>query len=417
MRVAIIGGGASGTLAAIHLCQSRPSASVVLFEKTGSFAEGPAYRTRRLEHLLNVPAKALSYASEQPTDFANWLCRRLDGDSSVSFAPRASYREYLLEKLDACAGIERIAEEAIDLRRESGTWTLATSAATYGKFDAAILALGNTSPSVSKELSALEGWTGFLADPWSGGLESVRKGDDVFIVGTGLTMFDVVLSLGAERTGKIIARSRRGLIPHRHEATTPRESVIPPGRSALKEVRREAQLAGERWRDVIDGLRPQTVALWQTLSWSDRARFLRKLGPFWDIHRHRAAPEVWDQIASMRRSGMLDLAAGRLISSRPVGPDAEIEWEESGQRITHRFRSVINCTGPAPLSARPPTIIAELVSRGEIAYDPLGLGLAAKKLQVGEGLYAIGPMLKGERFESTAIREIREQAEALAKLV
>ncbi len=55
--IAIVGAGFSGTLVAIHpLRRATPRGSeVLLVERTGRFAEGVAYGTRRGSHLLNMP--------------------------------------------------------------------------------------------------------------------------------------------------------------------------------------------------------------------------------------------------------------------------------------------------------------------------------------------------------------------------
>ena len=62
----------------------------------------------------------------------------------------------------------------------------------------------------------------FVNDPWSDeGRAAIGRiadsGGDVLIVGTGLTMVDVVLSLdAAEHQGRIVALSRRGLTSRAH---------------------------------------------------------------------------------------------------------------------------------------------------------------------------------------------------------
>src|SRR4030095_9210042 len=62
----------------------------------------------------------------------------------------------------------------------------------------------------------------FVNDPWSAtGREAITKaaasGGDVLLIGTGLTMVDVVLSLDEARLrGRITALSRRGLAPRAH---------------------------------------------------------------------------------------------------------------------------------------------------------------------------------------------------------
>jgi uncharacterized NAD(P)/FAD-binding protein YdhS len=45
------------------------------------------------------------------------------------------------------------------------------------------------------------------------------------------------------------------------------------------------------------------------MSGADRARFLRHLRPWWDIHRHRLPGEVAERIAAARASGLLAVRA------------------------------------------------------------------------------------------------------------
>jgi uncharacterized NAD(P)/FAD-binding protein YdhS len=41
---------------------------------------------------------------------------------------------------------------------------------------------------------------------------------------------------------------------------------------------------------VVDGVRSMVNSLWNGLSLEDRRRFLRHLGRYWEVHRHRMAP-------------------------------------------------------------------------------------------------------------------------------
>ena len=57
---------------------------------------------------------------------------------------------------------------------------------------------------------------------------------------------------------------------------------------------------GGDWRSVIDALRPHTQRLWRSMSLVQRRRFLRHARPYWDLHRHRMAPEIEEQMAALR---------------------------------------------------------------------------------------------------------------------
>jgi uncharacterized NAD(P)/FAD-binding protein YdhS len=84
---------------------------------------------------------------------------------------------------------------------------------------------------------------------------------------------------------------------------------------------------------------------------------------------------------------------------------------------------VVNCTGPATAGGHGDTLLTRLVARGFARYDDLGLGVRTDDdgRVVGPGpigsgsvgqadLLAIGPLRRGELWESTAVPEIRQQA-------
>src|SRR6185369_7609535 len=93
-----------------------------------------------------------------------------------------------------------------------------------------------------------------------------QDGDDVLVVGTGLTMVDTVLLLEARGFGgRIVALSRRGLLPHAHGASPIPHAPIAEwpkttGSALLRQMRRRAAEIG--WREAVDEIRPFTQAMW-----------------------------------------------------------------------------------------------------------------------------------------------------------
>jgi uncharacterized NAD(P)/FAD-binding protein YdhS len=72
--IAIIGGGFSGTLLAVHLLRRAPSGvRISLIERSTRFATGLAYGTQHAGHLLNVPAGRMGAFHDKPDDFLSWL--------------------------------------------------------------------------------------------------------------------------------------------------------------------------------------------------------------------------------------------------------------------------------------------------------------------------------------------------------
>ena len=128
----------------------------------------------------------------------------------------------------------------------------------------------------------------------------------MLLIGTGLTLIDVALMLEARGfAGRIVALSRRGLLPRRHE--TAREwgkigkGVATGAAGEVRQVRERAEAVG--WRNAVDELRPFTQPMWANASEAERARFLRHLRPWWDVPRHPLAPEVAHRVAALQARG------------------------------------------------------------------------------------------------------------------
>ena len=118
MKVAVIGGGAAGTLQALHL--KRAGADVTLIERGPRPGRGVAYGTARPEHLLNVPARRMSAYSDDPGHFSRWYAD-LAGGTEESYAPRMVYGDYLAGLLNE-AGIEAVRGEAVDIVDDASGW-------------------------------------------------------------------------------------------------------------------------------------------------------------------------------------------------------------------------------------------------------------------------------------------------------
>ena len=69
MRVAIVGGGAAGVLAAVHLRRRKPEAQITLIDASGRPGTGAAYGTDDPTFLLNVPAQRMSAWPDDPDHF------------------------------------------------------------------------------------------------------------------------------------------------------------------------------------------------------------------------------------------------------------------------------------------------------------------------------------------------------------
>jgi uncharacterized NAD(P)/FAD-binding protein YdhS len=88
-KIAIVGGGASGALQALHLAEAGLS-DVTLIERARPPGRGVAYSTLRPEHLLNVSARRMSAFAHDPDHFSRWFGQR-HGGGPEDFAPRMVY--------------------------------------------------------------------------------------------------------------------------------------------------------------------------------------------------------------------------------------------------------------------------------------------------------------------------------------
>jgi uncharacterized NAD(P)/FAD-binding protein YdhS len=103
--VAIIGGGFSGTVTAVHLLRRGRGAidRIVIMNRSGAMARGVAYGTRSDRHVLNVPAGRMSAIDDQPDSFVDFVRRRGVSVGGDAFVSRQLYGAYLESLLNAAA--------------------------------------------------------------------------------------------------------------------------------------------------------------------------------------------------------------------------------------------------------------------------------------------------------------------------
>jgi uncharacterized NAD(P)/FAD-binding protein YdhS len=435
-RVAIIGAGLSGAAVAANLLKrGREAPDVVLIERAKRFGPGLAYGTADKAHLLNVRASNMSMLADKPDHFAKWL-----GGDSTRFAPRAKYGDYIEETLRKAGGgwfgpkLSRVHDDAVAARPSGEGWSVALASGKSVDADAIVLALGNAAPTAP---AIFEQNGVALLDPWdSDALARLPKGD-VLLLGAGLTMVDVALSLAKRRKkGVIYALSRRGLAPRSHldnaKRPTPGGIELPvPLSEALHALRREVYAMAERgepWQYALERLRTRTPELWQRLGPERQARFLRHLRPWWDVHRHRAAPEVAARVAALQKQGQLKVLAGEVVSVAANGAGIELQYRQRGSLARHWLNvgGIVNCTGAAldPWLSRSP-LVRQLLDEGHARAHANTLGFDVdqeSRVVAASGasqpnLYALGPITIGAFWESTAAPEIRVRAAAIAMML
>jgi len=446
--VLIVGAGFSGTLLAIHLIRNNVDLHVTLIEKRARFGPGLAYSTNNDAHLLNVPAGKMSAFATAPGHFLDWLrdpkFGALPQAAPHSFVSRRLFGRYVEHLLEHEANshrnrLEAIRGEVVRIRRNRGRAVVTLADGSRIDTDRVVLALGNFPPSDPEvEHQELYSSPRYRRDPWHpGALKNLDPDAPVLLIGSGLTMVDIVLSLlEQEHTGKIHSISRHGLIPRHHAQSVP---LKPPefdshsisARALLRRVRDRMDERPDEpsaWRSVVDSLRPITQELWRAASPEERRRFHRHLRPWWDVHRHRVPPAIGERIVRAVQAGQLVFHAGRIQRFDLSRGSVIVTFRSAARDESSRIEvaRIVNCSGPATDYQKiNDPLVAQLIREGIARPDPLRLGLdVAHDLRVigGDGnaselVYAVGPPTRGALWEITAVPDLRAQAESLARQI
>lgn len=419
--VAIVGGGFSGTMTAVQLAaRGVPS---VLIDGSGRLGRGVAYSTTESVHLLNVTTDKMTAWPERPRDFADWC-----GDPGIGFAERRAFGRYLGEQLARAQGVWAVQAMAVGAERDVAGWRIQLDNGEELAASALVLAIGNQVPAPFGGTAALPPAL-FVNNPWGADAKAAVKrlagsGDEVLILGTGLTMIDTVLSLvAAGHRGRIMALSRRGLIPRAHVdppyVPAPVEQAEVPMGSVLalwRWLRRRSVEIG--FRAAVDALRPHSHAIWQALPEAEQDRFMRHARPWWDVHRHRIAPEIARQLKEMIGAGRLEVVAGRLRSIEQDGDSLALTIaRRRGGVEQRRVAAAFNCTGPlGDMRRTADPLLRSLLGSGAVQVDRFALGLEVdERSRAGEAIWALGPLTKGRYWEIIAVPDIRGQVAAVAQ--
>ena len=427
LPVAIVGGGFSGTMVAAQL--ARKGIASVLIDGSGREGQGVAYSTQEPAHVLNVRAEVMSAWADDLEHFVR--AAESEGDTRRDFVQRQQFGRYLRTILKEAveAGLVQVARhQAISAEPSASGWSVRLDDGERVDASALVLALGNQPP---EPLPFGQHSARVINNPWGGealaAVEDLASShEDVLLVGTGLTMVDAVLSLDAAgHRGRIVGLSRRGLIPRGHSndmVPAPVEAdEVPHGHvgTLWRWLRKRGAQVG--WRAAVDSLRPHAHRLWQAFPLEEQRRFSRHARPWWDVHRHRIAPEVAQRLHDMIAEGRLEIVAGRIQS---------VEDGQHGLTVTYHRRSrtaveersfayMINCTGPlGTISRTRDPMLKGMLADGLAKPDALGIALDVDERSRIAGArlaWAMGPMTKGRYWEIIAVPDIRGQAAEVAE--
>lgn len=434
-HLAIIGGGFTGTLLAVNLLRHGTLKVTLIEQRPERLGKGLAFGGAGAGHVLNVRASNMSAFPDQPGHFADWL-QRHDLGTDSSFATRAHYGAYLSALLDDARNaahdqVTILEDQAVDLALTGSGCAITLGSGARLGVDMVALAPGNLPP---HDLPAFQTLSPphYIGNPWSSEMaQGLNDADSVLLLGSGLTAVDCAQTLdSAGFRGAIYTISRRGLIPHRHAPSLPfpsrGEKPASMCTALVQSVRRRAKDIG--WRNAVDELRPFTQDIWRSADASARARFLRHLRPYWDVHRHRIAPEVAGRLDRMIAERRLHILAGKIGSATVGEAGIDVGWRRRGhtQMQSLHVTRVVNCTGPlSDLARTTDPLLRKLADAGTIRPDSLAIGIdvdrdgraVARDGSLQERLIVAGPMTRGAHWEIVAVPDIRRQTWALARAI
>jgi uncharacterized NAD(P)/FAD-binding protein YdhS len=451
-KVVIVGGGFCGTIVAVNLVRLTDAPlDVRLINHSYPLGRGVAYSTRHPEHLLNVVARNMSALADQPDHFVEWLGTRTEFSDKPPdalrecFVPRRVYGDYLQALLLWYARsyadgkkvrVDWLDAEVMDLEEHDDRIGVQISEDQILVADKVVLATGNPLPAPLPGI--VLDHPCYFQNPWQGWEERLPSPtEDVVLVGTGLTMIDAFLVLMARGwQGRIYAVSRNGLLPQPHfkgidYSAFPDEDPSTLGLDRLHRLicshSERMKAAGINPAILVDRLRPFTQRVWQNFSLAEKQRFLREFRTPWNVTRHRIPQAIHEQLMAASASGKLEIVRGELRNlvkrdERLVATIAEV----SGMEKEYQVGAVLNCTGPQESYANPPfSLLRNLLARGMISVDDLNMGIRVTsdfavvdaRGERSKTLMALGPLLKGSLWESTAVPELRNQAFRVAEAI
>ena len=437
-KIAIIGAGFSGTLAAINLARLSGDLpmEISLIERRGTFGPGLAYSPPSDRFKLNVRAKAMGALPDEPEAFSRWLKTREPTASPDDFISRRLYGEYLTDLLEQTITqtphipIHKVYGDVVSLSYNelTQTFVIGLSDGSSISAHACILAIGNL---LKKTLGKNLENTSFRAPYSPESYTDVAHLKSLVIAGAGLTAVDVILEtqgLGFQGTYTVVSRHGRFPLPH-EDPSNLQSANLPEGWERCGSVTQLLRLVRQHSKQlsssqpVFDAMRPRIQAMWKNLSLAERHRFLRHVRPFWEIHRHRIPAEHARILKQLTDQHRLKLIAGRVTSMHPEGNGCTVNVALRGKghsKISIQGDAIFLCAGAeGNLEQVPDPLVQNLVRQNLLTAGPLKLGgiipQGAHTPLKSRNVWLLGPLQRETCWEITAVRELREEARAIAE--
>ncbi len=451
-RIVVIGGGFSGAFCAAELAEKSPvPVAITVVEPRPVLGAGVAYSATDPAHRVNVPATRMTIFPENPADFDHWVRQNgvLEEDPEAIWDGHAyprreifgRYMSALVAKRSAArAGvtITHVQDNAVSVIGRCPGYSVALDQGGKLAADFVVISTSHPAPAPPPIIASLTPHPSIIANPWApDALAAIGAAQDVLIIGTGLTMADVVATLSRQNhQGRITAFSRRGQLSRGHAfAPTPFTWFAdhPAPATALGLTRKIRELVaaaasqGLPWQAVMDDVRANGKTLWQNFDPAERRRFLRHLRSFWDTHRYRVAPQTERAVQNKLADGSLTVLAASLRAAERSGGKINVTLRPRGadpaQQVQLAVDTIIVTTGPAhgSITGQLP-VLASLAAQRTLRADPLGLGIAVDPLgraigADGQGnprLYVAGPLAREQYGELMGMPQVAVQASGVA---
>lgn len=446
----IVGCGAAATLLLAELAATINSPlDIYLIDNNPSTPLGLAYDVNHPAFILNVAAKRMGAYISKPDDFYHWISnepkrwRSLHPDfvdvnfEPDDFVPRMIYAEYLrgvfscsvssLEQknISVIQLKEQVVEVAPLANEVDGRACVCTQQQKI-LADIVVFATGNNPARHIESTGCFDSpyRAEFLSQDWA-------SLNHVAIVGAGLSMIDAVQFISGQGfTGSFQIFSRHGLLPLPHSNEHPMAAAPPldlscVGDTALQVVRalrlyvESNCIAGFEWQESINKIRPYVSYIWASLS-STEQRCLIKVLPWWNIHRHRIPPSAYANLQQLRAQNRLTITRCCVTTIKQTGKGFQLDSDPLStvnKKIEVKADKLVICSGYAPGFNRVKKLGEKLLSPDDQLRQSLVRSDTTFKISATHNIFALGPALSGLLFETTALHETRQQANAISAAV
>jgi uncharacterized NAD(P)/FAD-binding protein YdhS len=438
--IAIIGFGFSGTVFFLNLINSIDANqfNILIFEKknlnSSNLNLGPAFSAFSKHYILNVAAKNMSICSNNQNgdydSFVDFLIKKhpkiYNNITENGFAPREIYGQYLLhirnqafKKADSKQISYKIISREVEVIKSYNSQLLIKFLDKNFIIDKLVLATSLKQAKLPFYLKSKN----FISSLWSNNYFNFHNSDlpktlqdpsaVITLIGSGLSGVDVIAGLIKKNfLGKIIVISRRGNFPKKHFIQA--QKVIEPLlttedakagflKSALKIRNFLKANPAYDLRNVIDSIRPIIKDLWINFDQKNKKIFLKFI-PYWNIFRHRAPDFSIELIESLIKNERILIKKGRVENIKEIND--KIFFKIKNEEFQTNY--LVNCLG-FDLNPRNYFLLNNLIQENLLKEDLVMIKPS------NDNIYLLGGLNIGQYFESTAVPELRKQAEELAQ--